>query len=212
MRHIGLFGGTFNPIHIGHIRLAINVYRDFKLDELIFIPAKIPPHKNLGSTPPEKRYEMVRISVKNLKYNFTVSDIELKNSGISYTYKTLEYYRSKYKNDILSFICGSDIFATINTWENWLELFNLANFIVVNRKEMSFDKMLAIIPNILKNKIVNKEEFKNEKYGKIILYEMDEIPISSSDIRDKLKRKEMKEFLTDEVYNYIEKNRLYQEV
>ena len=93
MKHIGLFGGTFNPIHIGHLILAINVYTDFSLDELIFIPSKIPPHKSLG-TPPEKRFEMVQLAINNLKYNFKVSNVELKRKGVSYTYKTLIHYRN----------------------------------------------------------------------------------------------------------------------
>lgn len=211
MKHIGLFGGTFNPIHIGHLILAINVYTDFSLDELIFIPSKIPPHKSLG-TPPEKRFEMVQLAINNLKYNFKVSNVELKRKGVSYTYKTLIHYRNIYKDDSISFVCGSDIFATIDKWENWNELFNLANFIVVNRKEMPFEVMYNLIPDELKKKIVENSEFSNALYGKIVLYKMDEIEISSTDIRGKLKDNKMPDFLTESVYKYICKNKLYQEV
>jgi nicotinate-nucleotide adenylyltransferase len=211
LKHIGLFGGTFNPIHLGHLTLAINVYKDFLLDELIFIPSKIPPHKNLG-TPPEKRFEMGKIAIDNLHYNFTVSDVELRKKGVSYTYKTLIYYRSIYKDDSISFICGSDIFATIDKWESWNELFNLANFIVVNRKEMPFDLMHTLIPAELKERMVEKDKFSDALYGKIVLYKMGEIEISSTDIREKLRENIMSEFLTENVYKYICKNKLYQEV
>ena len=209
MKYIGLFGGTFNPIHTGHLTLAINVYNDFSLDELIFIPSKIPPHKNLG-TPPDKRFEMVKLAINNLKHNFKVSKVELKRKGISYTYKTLTYYRRIYKEDSISFICGSDIFATIDKWENWNELFNLANFIVVNRKEMPFEVMHTLIPAELKERIVEKDEFSDALYGKIVLYKMGEIEISSTDIREKLRGNKMPEFLTENVYKYICKNKLYQ--
>jgi nicotinate-nucleotide adenylyltransferase len=211
LKHIGLFGGTFNPIHLGHLTLAINVYNDFALDELIFIPSKIPPHKSLG-TPPEKRFEMVKIAIANLDYNFKVSDVELKRKGVSYTYKTLMYYRNIYKKDSISFICGSDIFATIDKWENWNKLFDLANFIVVNRKEMPFDVMCNLIPQELKERLVEKEDFSGSLYGKIILYKMGVIEISSTDIREKLRGNKMPEFLTENVYKYICKNKLYQEV
>jgi nicotinate-nucleotide adenylyltransferase len=212
LKYIGLFGGTFNPIHIGHLTLAIKVYEDFSLDELIFIPSKIPPHKSLG-TPPEKRYEMVKIAIGNLKkYNFKVSDVELKSKGVSYTYKTLLHYMDLYQRDSISFVCGSDIFATIEKWEKWNELFNLANFIVVNRKEMPFEVMCNMIPSELRKRIVAKEEFPNYLYGKIILHKMDVIEISSTNIREKLGGNEMPKFLTKDVYNYICKNKLYQEV
>jgi len=93
------------------------------------------------------------------------------------------HYRNLYKNDSISFICGSDIFATIEKWEKWKELFDLANFIVVNRKEMPFDVMCNLIPDELKKRIVEKDEFPNYLYGKIVLYKMDVIEISSTNIR-----------------------------
>lgn len=212
MKHIGLFGGTFNPIHIGHLTLAINVYNSFKMNEYIFIPSKIPPHKNLGLTLPEKRYEMVLIAISNFSGNFKVSDIELKTRGISYTYKTLKYFRELYREDILSFVCGSDIFATIGHWQDWQHLFDFANFIIVNRKEMPFEFMMSKIPPTLRSNIIDLVDFNYEKYGKIILYHMDEIEISSTDIRNKFKNREIKKYLTKGVYEYINENNLYKEV
>ena len=212
IKQIGLFGGTFNPVHIGHIKLAKNVFREFNLDKFIFIPSKIPPHKNLGATPPEKRFEMVSIAIESLSDSYCVSDFELKTKGISYTYKTLKHFRKVYKDDILSFITGSDIFATIGSWNNWSNLFDLSNFIVVNRSEMPFSRMLNLIPAQLDNKVIELNNFNNEKKGKIILHTMEEVVISSTDIRDKLQKKKVKDFLTSEVYNYIYKNKLYQEI
>lgn len=212
MLHIGLFGGTFNPVHVGHVELAKSVYKGLELDQFIFIPSKIPPHKNLGSTTPAERFKMVSIAIKSMDGNFAVSDYELKSKGISYTFKTLKHFRENYKNEILSFITGSDIFATIGSWNEWVKLFDLSNFIVVNRNEMPFKKMLDIIPTELKKYIIQPCEFNNEKNGKIILYNMEEIIISSTDIRDKIEQNKIKYYLTSEVYNYISDNNLYQGV
>ncbi|KAA0259453.1 nicotinate (nicotinamide) nucleotide adenylyltransferase [Deferribacter autotrophicus] len=210
---IVLFGGTFNPIHNGHIELAKKVYKDFNIDKFFFIPAKIPPHKNLGLVPAEKRFEMVKLALDFcLRGNFEVSDYELKQEGISFTYKTLKYFRKLYPDDILFFLTGSDIFATIETWQNWRELFKLSNFIVANRREMPFEKMMNIIPEELKSLVINFSDYVDQKEGAIILYKIDEIPISSTEIREKFKDKTIFSCLPNVVVDYIRKNKLYQEV
>jgi nicotinate-nucleotide adenylyltransferase len=212
LKKIGLFGGTFNPIHIGHVKLAEDVYKSFSLDKLIFIPSKIPPHKNLGSTKAKDRFNMVVSAVENLSGCFEVSDYEISQKSISYTHKTLIYYRKKYEHAQLFFIAGSDIFATIETWNNWRELFRLSNFIVVNRKEMPFSKMFLQIPKELRKIIRHKDTFEGAKVGRIILHTMAEINISSTEIRENLQKKNFEYFLPEEVSNYIENKKLYMEV
>lgn len=207
----GIFGGTFNPIHKGHTRLAQEVYNDFALDRMYFVPSKIPPHKNLGPASPKQRFEMVKIAVEDLMGNFEVSDYEISKKGTSYTYLTLKFFRKLYPDDVLFFITGSDIFATIETWNNWNKLFELSNFIVVNRPEVTFQDMLKKIPKELNNIIRDINDFENTAAGRIILHKIPETRISSTAIRDDFQFDQIKGYLSKGVIEYIIKNKLYQE-
>lgn len=207
---LGLFGGTFNPIHLGHVTLAGNVFRDFKLDRLLLIPSSIPPHKQgSGVISPELRYEMVQLVAEKLGKGFEVSGYEVNSAEVSYTYKTLKKFRTDYPEAEIFFIAGTDIFVTIEKWQYWRDLFRLANFIVVNRSSVSFDELMKRIPVSLKEMVVRPDEYNGEKYGRIILYNMPEIDISSTEIRDMLDAEYRKANLPEDVYEFIRTNNLY---
>jgi len=205
----GLFGGTFNPIHIGHLALAENVTDSFGLDRMILIPSKIPPHKTGNIIEPEKRLEMVSMVAEGLGDRFTVSDYEVTTEGISYSLKTLKYFRKLYPDDQLFFACGTDIFATIEKWHGHKELLDYANFIVVSRSMVSFGKMMEVLPEWMLERIVRKERYADEKFGRIILYEMPPVDISSTDIREVLEASYRRANLPEVVYEYIEEKGLY---
>ncbi|MDR2400692.1 MAG: nicotinate-nucleotide adenylyltransferase [Deferribacteraceae bacterium] len=226
MKKIGIFGGTFNPIHLGHARLAYNVYSNFKLDELVFIPTKLPPHKSEPNASAKDRYNMAIITAQALSQsgicNFTVSDFEIKSAGVSYTYLTLLEWRRRYPSDALYFITGSDIFITIESWQNFMELFELTNFIVANR-EVSFEKVLSTIPKELLGRVTNFRAYisassKELMSGSIILYEMDPVKISSTVVRGQLAnligingiKASFTEGLLENVYKYILEKNLYE--
>ena len=212
MKKIGLLGGTFNPIHIGHLNIAQAVYDNFKLDELHFIPSKIPPHKNLGLTPARDRYEMVKLAIENMEGNFFVSDFEIRKKGVSYTYLTLKHFRKNYPDAQLFFVTGTDIFATIQTWNNWTKLFELSNFIVINRKELSFVELFTKLPENILSIIRNLDNFENTLYGRVVIFKAKEIDISSTQIRNLLNSGEISSFLPKSVVEYIRKKNLYKEV
>lgn len=205
----GLFGGTFNPIHIGHIALAENVTDSFDLDRMIFIPSKIPPHKAGNVLEPEKRLEMVKLSAELLGGRFMVSDYEIASEGVSYTLKTLMHFRAVYPDDEIFFACGTDIFASIESWYEYRQLFDYVNFIVVSRSMVSFGKMLEAVPNWLHDRVVREDQFTGEKAGKIILYEMPPVDISSTEIREVLEASYRKANLPPVVYEYISEKGLY---
>ncbi len=111
---IGILGGTFNPVHIGHLILAEEVREKLKLDKIIFIPTALPPHKdNMDIAPAGDRLKMLKLAIKGNKF-FGVSDIEIKRKGRSYTIDTIKELKNKFVNDELYFIIGSDLLKYIN--------------------------------------------------------------------------------------------------
>ncbi|MEF3254864.1 MAG: nicotinate-nicotinamide nucleotide adenylyltransferase, partial [Deferribacterales bacterium] len=143
---------------------------------------------------------------------FLISDYELNNNETSYTYNTLKHFNNFYHPQELFFLVGSDIFATIETWHKWDKLFELSNFIIVNRPNHPFSKMIKEIPELLREKIVDSKDFIFGMTNKIILTKIKEVPISSTQIRESIKTGFYKDFLDEKVYKYIIENRLYQEV
>lgn len=207
-KNICIFGGTFNPVHIGHVSLAMSVYKQFELDNMVIIPSNISPHKEINILDPEHRMQMAQQAFAGKCSNISISDYEINSQGISYTYKTLEHYRKLNPEAALFFLTGTDIFATIKSWKNWRLLFEYANFIVVNRKEKTFADMMLEIPEELQSRFVTYNNL-DSKSGKIIYFEMKEVPVSSTEIRNDILCNKKNDFLPKVVYDYINKNNLY---
>ena len=130
---LGILGGTFDPIHIGHLRMAEHVFNSMELEKIIFIPAYVPPHK-LGQdfAPAQDRYAMTELAVA-AKPHFTVSDMELKRTGVSYTIDTIRQLHAQYGDRELNFIIGADSVAQLHTWHNIEEMLELTRFVAVWR-------------------------------------------------------------------------------
>jgi nicotinate-nucleotide adenylyltransferase len=141
---IGLFGGTFNPIHIGHLRSAVDVQMSFGLDRVYFIPAAIPPHKDVaGIVDARTRMEMVRIAVKG-RPGLEASDVEMQRSGPSFTTDTVSQFQSRFSdNGKLFLIVGLDAFLEIDTWKDFLSLFANIAFIVMIRPAVRKDQAVV---------------------------------------------------------------------
>lgn len=196
---IGLFGGTFDPIHMGHVDMIRQVCEHMPLDKVIFIPAYIPPHKNKTITPYHHRMAMVKLALQHDSM-FEISDYESKTSKPSYTFYTLSYFKENYPNDEFFYIMGADSFNNIESWYKWNELLGLSNFIIIDRK----DYPLAISKT-------TQIELDKSPYT-VYHLPLKTIPISSTLIRQQLKdRKLMPNTLEDEVYSYILENNLYLE-
>jgi nicotinate-nucleotide adenylyltransferase len=210
---IGIIGGTFNPIHIGHLRSAEEVREAFGLERVIFIPSASPPHKDKGNIIDARhRYKMVRLAVAKNPY-FFASDIEIKRRGTSYTVDTLRYIREKGVDGInIYFILGIDAFLEIETWKEARELFGLADFIVTNRPNPESPNQKLIIPKKIEGAFrkTDKNIFTHKSGHRIYYQEISALDISSSNIRERIKsRKSIRYLVTDNVKKYIEKRGLY---
>lgn len=190
---IAILGGTFDPPHLGHLILADTVLKELNYDKVLFIPSKIPPHKNIsGEVSNVDRLNMLKLSIEDDK-RFSFDDYELKSEGISYSIKTLNYLYQNYNIDgKIALIIGADLIKDFHKWKEPKEISELANIVAVNREENE---------NLFKENI--------EKY-KIKIIIAPRIDISSTLIRERIKKnKAFRYFLNDKVYDYIISNKLY---
>ncbi|SDN56366.1 nicotinate-nucleotide adenylyltransferase [Desulfonauticus submarinus] len=191
---IGILGGSFNPVHIGHLRLGIECLEQFDLDRVWFMPAFIPPHKvREGLLPFELRFKLLVEATKNTS-NLEVIDLEQKLGGISYTVRTLKYLKTEYSNRDFYFILGDIDFISLPSWYQGNMLINYANLIVVRRKEIALRQIQETSEIYLRAKRIDNYSWsKND--NKIFLLNCLNIYISSSEIR--------KKFLTKRNINFL---------
>jgi nicotinate-nucleotide adenylyltransferase len=196
---IGLLGGTFNPIHIGHIHEARAAKKHLGLTRVIFMPSNIPPHKQLPEqTPsPEHRLEMVRLATKDLDFA-EISELELKRAGVSYTIDTVCELMRLYPGHKIAIICGSDMLLSFETWKRSRELLKLC-VVAAFPRGISEDKQMA-----------RMAEFLNREYSaNVRVFDESVIPISSTQLREGLRRGQGNNFLPACVYSYIKEKGLY---
>ena len=211
---IGLFGGTFDPIHWGHLRSVEEVREAFSLDRVLFIPTSIPPHKKRQpNTTARERLEMVRLAIaKNT--GFGISTIELSRPGKSYSIDTLRYFsQRKGPRDALYFILGQDAFRLIGSWKDFEEIFPLCHLIVTSRPGSGNSLSLAGMPVAVRRLFCydrRRNFYRHESGTQIFFFRITDIAISASDIRDRLKEGRSIRYLVPlEVEAYIKKRGLY---
>ncbi|HEY6837149.1 MAG TPA: nicotinate-nucleotide adenylyltransferase, partial [Geobacteraceae bacterium] len=204
---IGIIGGTFNPIHFAHLRIAEEVGDRFDLDRVIFMPAAAPPHKPLaGDLPFSERVAMVRLAVAG-NPRFAVSDLEGERGGTSYSIDTLRTLRQKHPDDELFFVVGSDSFRDFSTWREYASIFTVCNVVVVERPGGEMASLAEALP------VAMGEEFCYYAAEKRLahrsgysVYYLEGIPlaISSSTIRELVRQGRSVRYLVPEaVDNYI---------
>lgn len=226
MKKVGLFGGTFNPIHNGHLNLAKNVQELFKLDLIYFIPAALPPHKNSTNlTDFQNRFEMICLAISKSN-GFRISDVEMARSGISYTIDTVRYFKSTFPENYQFFLLmGVDAVFEINTWKSFQDLLKLIPFIVMIRPETDIDGTnikkrpfsWAKLTDYLKTNISDGYNFSEKTFcyhhknrPSIFTCNISPQNISSSNIRELIrKKKAFQHLLPKKVADYIKAKGLY---
>jgi nicotinate-nucleotide adenylyltransferase len=210
-RSIGLFGGTFDPIHVGHLRCALEVKEAFNLDQIVFILAAAPPHKVDRSIIDTKdRWNMVKAAIAG-NPSFALSDIEIRREGKSYSIVTISYYHHRLKTgEGLFFIVGADAFSEIETWKDYPRLFTLCDFIVISRP--TFDPLQA--PVLQSEGFIQEERnrFLHPSGHSVTLLDVTPFGISSTEIRRIVKEGRSLTYLVPQaVEEYIMSKGLYRE-
>jgi len=198
---LGIMGGTFDPIHYGHLVAAEGARYEFDLDKVIFIPAGQPPHKpNVKLTDPWRRYEMTKLAVVSNPF-FEVLPIEINRPGPSYSIDTVQEVSCLYPESQIFFITGTDAVAEILSWKNVEQLLSICQFIAATRPGYKLDEMWKKI-----------ESLPQDLKSKIFCLEVPALAISSTDIRQRVQDgRPIKYLLPEPVEEYITSNSIYKE-
>ena len=185
---LGILGGTFNPVHIGHLILAEEAREQLGLDRIIFVPTFLPPHKeNSDIAAASARYAMVWCAIKGNKY-FRVSDAEIKRNGKSYTIDTVREFKAAHPRDEIYFITGSDVLNYLEAWKDIADILKLVKFVVATRPGYPLES----IPSYIKTVAIRA------------------VDISAFEVRECVKnRKSFRYLVPESVFNYIVKHGLY---
>lgn len=199
MRKVGIMGGTFNPVHIGHLIIAEKAREQFHLDEVLFMPSGTPYMKNVDEVlPGQVRTEMTKLAIEENSF-FSVSTIEIEKEGSTYTYETLETLHDKNPNTEYYFILGADSLFAIEHWKNPEKIFAGCHVLAAVRNDKNVEEMETQATYL-------KEKFNAD----VSLIKTGHIEISSSMIREFIKDGQSIRYLVpDAVYDYIIKNKLY---
>lgn len=198
MKKYGIFGGSFNPIHYGHLMICEYIKEEMGLDKVIFIPTGNPPHKDLGVSA-EDRYEMVRLAISP-NPDFEISDIETTRVNLSYTVDTIRELKKIYKEEKLYFLIGLDSLFQLKTWKKIGDLSQEIEFVV------------ALRPGYIDKEEINNEiDFLRKNFGtKINLIKTPLYEISSTDLRDRIHEgKSLRYLIPKKVLDYIEESGFY---
>lgn len=197
LNRIGIMGGTFSPIHFGHLKLATTAYEEFNLDKVLFIPSG---NSYLKNDVLESRYrlEMTKLAVMDTPY-FEVSAVEIDRGGNSYTYETLRELKDIYPESELFFIVGADSFFYMDKWKEPEEIFKNAVILVSVRDDSSIEEL------------EKKRNFFVDEYNAVVKFlSMECIDISSTQIREMIKEgKSVDNMVPSNVIDYISENKLY---
>ena len=198
---IGIFGGTFDPPHIGHVNAFKAFLKQFDFDRVFVIPVLLPPHKSLkSSVSADDRLEMTRLAFEGLTDYVTVSDLEIKRQGKSYTADTIKYFKEQGYDDIY-FLCGTDMILTLDLW--YKPEYIMANAkIVYARRENDEENTVRISEKI--------NSYRKRFGAEVIELSSPVLEISSTDIRQSMSEGKS-EYLPQEVMGYIEEKGLYKD-
>ncbi len=212
---LGVLGGTFDPIHFGHLRLAQELADALGLERVRFIPTGTPPHRNSPRVSGTHRLDMVRIAIAGNPV-FEADDREIRRKGISYSYDTLTELRDELGERPLCLLMGADAFAALATWHRWQELFDLAHVVIAHRPGFRLQGLKAALPAPLRKiylrRLAGAPGMPLANAGSILTREITALDISATHIRAMLAQGSSPRYLVpDAILEYIDQNHLYKD-
>ncbi|MGK0297650.1 MAG: nicotinate-nucleotide adenylyltransferase [Gammaproteobacteria bacterium] len=207
---IGILGGSFDPVHYGHLRLALECKQSLELEKVIFVPLNLPSHRAPLQASANQRYQMLQLATKGIK-GLEVTDIEIKRNNTSYTIDTLKELRETYCERSICLIIGMDAFQEFDTWKEWQKIAGFAHIIITNRPNtQQVIKKERLKTFYESRKISLKENIHNSLHGKILKQDVPALDISSSQIRELMQsNNSIKFLLPDNVLEFITNEKIY---
>ncbi|MDE7303085.1 MAG: nicotinate (nicotinamide) nucleotide adenylyltransferase [Oscillospiraceae bacterium] len=198
-----IFGGSFDPVHKGHVSLASELQKALRLDEVIVMPTGISPFKKDMERRPasgEDRLEMCRLAFADMPF-VTVSDYEISQGGVSYTVDTVRHFHGLYPDDKLFLLVGGDMLMSFDRWRSWQEILSMCGLAAVSREQNGADM-----------DELEKKAAELRKFGEVIFVKTEPLEISSAEIREKIiKNCDLSCYVPQNVVKYILENNLYRE-
>lgn len=207
---IGIFGGTFDPIHFGHLRPALELLQTLQLGQVRFIPCRVPPHRELPGASSEQRLRMVRAAVAGVE-GFQVDERELRRPGPSFMFDTLASLRSELPDERLCLLLGMDALLGFQRWHRWREILDLAHLVGAHRPGWAPPRDGAVAELIAERGATGVETLRQRAAGSILLQPVTQLEISATVVRSLLAAGGSAKFLLpDSVCELIERESIYQ--
>ena len=212
---VGIFGGTFDPIHYGHLRVAEEIVETVGLQKMYFVPAGMPRLRHSPVASSQHRVEIVRLAIQK-NPDFVLDEREIYRDGVSYSIDTVREFKQEFGEEVrLCFILGADAFIKLPEWNNWKELFNLCHFIVSTRPGYSLTLIKELLSKELREEcsqrwVSNTESLKKDTSGLIFIASTTMLDISATSIRAHIAvGRSVRHLVPSVTVNYISENKLY---
>ena len=211
LKAIGVFGGTFDPVHNGHTEVIKILFDNFSFDHIKLIPCGKPPNKESTIGSPDQRIEMLKLAFKPFNENIVLDRREIEKEGPSYAIETARELIDENSSDkSLVWIMGTDVFAEIDTWYRWEEFIEMINILVVSRPDIQIPSNSVAYKLLLNRWVDNFESLLNKRYGNIFFTNIKPIKISSTKVRDNLSLGEkVEDMIFSTVRTFIKKQKIY---
>ena len=204
-----IFGGTFDPIHNGHLQTAAALVKELGISTLALMPSAVPPHRPQPDASPEQRLDMVKLASQYHKA-FTVEDWELRQDRPSFTANTLSEFKTQFPDDTLLFVMGMDSLMSLHRWHHWRQLIECAHLVVMPRAGAPFNPKNDELKEFISVHLTrNKNALNTQSQGLLYIAETPMVDVSATELRKQLQQREKTLPLPSNVYNYIRQHQLY---